>query len=348
MKRYGENVDNNDHHNSEKRNRRPGDTTTIAYAGTTTAVVNHHNRSLSSMDDGNKEQRRNDMSRSTGPPPVAVVTAVSSTSTIVPPHAQPLNYQDYSNDDNSQHHFYPYYHPQPDYYQAKLQPQQHTFPAQVLPEEETTTSSFDHHLQNQQLIFVPTDSIRGDDDNDHDDSIDKHIYSESNAKPHSVNNLRSKTNSSNTHQCGSSKDGKGESNISDKFEIDSIAYKDEFKSTNAKQNNIDCHETTMTIRQCENNLNTDVDRATSQDYYFDSYSHHAIHEEMLKDEVRTKTYEMAICQNKHLFQDKVRRYVFIHRHPLSQKNQAVSILNRGACVRVSRPNRFPFLLFPCG
>jgi hypothetical protein len=49
----------------------------------------------------------------------------------------------------------------------------------------------------------------------------------------------------------------------------------------------------------------EVDR-TSQDYYFDSYAHHAIHEEMLKDEVRTRTYEMAICQNKHLFHDKVR------------------------------------------
>lgn len=45
---------------------------------------------------------------------------------------------------------------------------------------------------------------------------------------------------------------------------------------------------------------------TSKDYYFDSYAHHAIHEEMLKDEVRTRTYEMAIMQNKHLFKDKVR------------------------------------------
>jgi hypothetical protein len=49
-----------------------------------------------------------------------------------------------------------------------------------------------------------------------------------------------------------------------------------------------------------------VDGRTSKDYYFDSYAHHAIHEEMLKDEVRTKTYELAILQNKHLFQDKVR------------------------------------------
>lgn len=50
--------------------------------------------------------------------------------------------------------------------------------------------------------------------------------------------------------------------------------------------------------------NTGDDR-TSKDYYFDSYAHHAIHEEMLKDEVRTRTYEMAIMENKHLFQDKI-------------------------------------------
>lgn len=30
--------------------------------------------------------------------------------------------------------------------------------------------------------------------------------------------------------------------------------------------------------------------ATSADYYFDSYSHFGIHEEMLKDDVRTKSY----------------------------------------------------------
>jgi SAM-dependent methyltransferase len=43
---------------------------------------------------------------------------------------------------------------------------------------------------------------------------------------------------------------------------------------------------------------------TSADYYFDSYSHFGIHEEMLKDEVRTKTYQKAILQNKHLFAGK--------------------------------------------
>lgn len=50
--------------------------------------------------------------------------------------------------------------------------------------------------------------------------------------------------------------------------------------------------------------NADNDR-TSKDYYFDSYSHHGIHEEMLKDEVRTRTYQMAILNNKHLFEDKI-------------------------------------------
>jgi len=44
---------------------------------------------------------------------------------------------------------------------------------------------------------------------------------------------------------------------------------------------------------------------TSKDYYFDSYSHFGIHEEMLKDEVRTLAYKNAIMRNKHLFEGKV-------------------------------------------
>lgn len=44
---------------------------------------------------------------------------------------------------------------------------------------------------------------------------------------------------------------------------------------------------------------------TSRDYYFDSYSHYGIHEEMLKDEVRTRTYQNAIMNNQHLFKDKI-------------------------------------------
>lgn len=44
---------------------------------------------------------------------------------------------------------------------------------------------------------------------------------------------------------------------------------------------------------------------TSADYYFDSYSHFGIHEEMLKDTVRTKTYQNVIYQNTFLFKNKV-------------------------------------------
>ena len=53
------------------------------------------------------------------------------------------------------------------------------------------------------------------------------------------------------------------------------------------------------------NTTTENLEKTSGDYYFDSYSHFGIHEEMLKDKVRTKTYMNSIIQNKHLFRDKV-------------------------------------------
>ena len=48
-----------------------------------------------------------------------------------------------------------------------------------------------------------------------------------------------------------------------------------------------------------------VDEMTSKDYYFDSYAHFGIHEEMLKDEVRTLTYRNSMLNNKHLFKDKI-------------------------------------------
>ena len=38
-----------------------------------------------------------------------------------------------------------------------------------------------------------------------------------------------------------------------------------------------------------------------EDYYFDGYSHFSIHEEMLKDTVRTKSYMRAITLNPLLF-----------------------------------------------
>merc|ERR1712228_702722 len=44
---------------------------------------------------------------------------------------------------------------------------------------------------------------------------------------------------------------------------------------------------------------------TSKDYYFDTWAHFGIHEEMLKDEVRTLTYRNSMYHNKHLFKNKV-------------------------------------------
>jgi protein arginine N-methyltransferase 1 len=65
------------------------------------------------------------------------------------------------------------------------------------------------------------------------------------------------------------------------------------------------HNGTTAIAQTTTTATTGKDESTSRDYYFDSYAHHAIHEEMLKDEVRTRTYELAILQNKHIFKDKI-------------------------------------------
>jgi protein arginine N-methyltransferase 1 len=43
----------------------------------------------------------------------------------------------------------------------------------------------------------------------------------------------------------------------------------------------------------------------SSDYYWNSYAHFGIHEEMLKDEVRMRCYRNSIMNNKHLFKDKI-------------------------------------------
>jgi type I protein arginine methyltransferase len=41
------------------------------------------------------------------------------------------------------------------------------------------------------------------------------------------------------------------------------------------------------------------------DYYFDSYSHFGIHEDMIKDTTRTVSYKNAIMRNSYLFKDKI-------------------------------------------
>lgn len=54
-----------------------------------------------------------------------------------------------------------------------------------------------------------------------------------------------------------------------------------------------------------NHVQIENSEMTSKDYYFDSYAHFGIHEEMLKDEVRTLSYRSSIYQNRHLFKDKI-------------------------------------------
>jgi len=49
----------------------------------------------------------------------------------------------------------------------------------------------------------------------------------------------------------------------------------------------------------------DLNGKSSADYYWNSYAHFGIHEEMLKDEVRMRSYRNSIINNKHLFKDKV-------------------------------------------
>ena len=43
---------------------------------------------------------------------------------------------------------------------------------------------------------------------------------------------------------------------------------------------------------------------SNKDYYFGSYSHFNIHEEMLKDKARTDAYKNSIEKNAHLFEGK--------------------------------------------
>ncbi|CAE6462512.1 unnamed protein product [Rhizoctonia solani] len=52
----------------------------------------------------------------------------------------------------------------------------------------------------------------------------------------------------------------------------------------------------------EDQVNTE--NMTSKDYYADSYAHFGIHEEMLKDTVRTTSYRNAMYNNSHLFKGK--------------------------------------------
>jgi len=67
----------------------------------------------------------------------------------------------------------------------------------------------------------------------------------------------------------------------------------------------------MSVESTNNNTTSsrhdeeEVPHQSSSDYYWNSYAHFGIHEEMLKDEVRMKSYRNAIVNNKHLFRDKI-------------------------------------------
>ncbi|KAG7021923.1 Protein arginine N-methyltransferase 1.1 [Cucurbita argyrosperma subsp. argyrosperma] len=95
-----------------------------------------------------------------------------------------------------------------------------------------------------------------------------------------------------------------------RFEDDDEALIEETtESSNVDESMCEADDSNRVIEDsaCEPAQSLDKDDKTSADYYFDSYSHfgNGIHEEMLKDSVRTKTYQNVIYQNKFLFKDKV-------------------------------------------
>lgn len=58
------------------------------------------------------------------------------------------------------------------------------------------------------------------------------------------------------------------------------------------------------VKLIENTTSKSSIKDPQKDSYFDSYAHYGIHEEMIKDEVRTMSYRNAIINNRHLFQGK--------------------------------------------
>jgi len=61
---------------------------------------------------------------------------------------------------------------------------------------------------------------------------------------------------------------------------------------------------TVSKETTEAKTKQEQEKATA-DYYWNSYAHFGIHEEMLKDEVRMRAYRSSICNNKHLIKDKI-------------------------------------------
>eukprot|EP00074_Homo_sapiens_P107519 XP_024304080.1 protein arginine N-methyltransferase 3 isoform X3 [Homo sapiens] len=60
------------------------------------------------------------------------------------------------------------------------------------------------------------------------------------------------------------------------------------------------------VRTCSSSTSVIADLQEDEDgVYFSSYGHYGIHEEMLKDKIRTESYRDFIYQNPHIFKDKV-------------------------------------------
>mmetsp|Transcript_4058 Transcript_4058/g.6261 ORF Transcript_4058/g.6261 Transcript_4058/m.6261 type:complete len:391 (+) Transcript_4058:50-1222(+) len=90
-----------------------------------------------------------------------------------------------------------------------------------------------------------------------------------------------------------------------KKEATSAAEQPVYAEKEAMNQNGDSHADKGPPKEADASSEKVSEAMTSADYYFNSYAHFGIHEEMLKDEVRTKTYMRAIYDNRHLFKDKI-------------------------------------------
>ena len=61
----------------------------------------------------------------------------------------------------------------------------------------------------------------------------------------------------------------------------------------------------FSLDNCFDDMDKKPGYEKDSDYYFDSYSHFNIHEDMLKDKIRTIAYMNAITKNPHLFKNKI-------------------------------------------
>ena len=61
----------------------------------------------------------------------------------------------------------------------------------------------------------------------------------------------------------------------------------------------------FSLDNCFDDMDKKPGYEKDSNYYFDSYSHFNIHEDMLKDKIRTLAYMNAITKNPHLFKNKI-------------------------------------------